>query len=229
MSQEKLDQLKIESSKYQDMLILPTVTDSLTTLTQRTLYGFKYAYEHYKFDFILKCDDDDFVDVLRLATELYKRPSKERLYLGAFRGDGSVLFWGAYREFQWSVCKKYLPYAYGGGYILSSDLIQLLVENSTLLKQYKCEDVSVGAWLAPFNVERVHDSRFNTGAFTKGCKWPYLISHKVPPDSMYSLQTSLSTEGTFCSQKTYLHAYHGYLYNWSSHNFQCCNSNDDVP
>ena len=229
VSPDKLHQLEIESSKHQDMVILPTVTDSLYTLTQRTLYGFKDAYGRFKFDYILKCDDDDFVDVLRLATELHKRPSKEHLYWGAFRGYASVLFWGAYRETHWSICNKYFPYAYGGGYILSRDLIQLLVESEPYLKQYKSEDVSVAAWLAPYNVERKHDSRFNTRAYTKGCKWPYLVSHKVPPSAMYSLQSSLEAEGTFCSWRTYFHRYHGYLYNWTSPHYQCCNSNDDVP
>jgi hypothetical protein len=80
------------------MIILPTVTDSLYTLTQRTLYGFKYTHERFKFDYILKCDDDDFVDVLRLASELHRRPTKEHLYWGAFRGYAPVLYWGAYRE-----------------------------------------------------------------------------------------------------------------------------------
>ena len=128
VSQDKLHQLELESAKHGDMVILPTVTDSLTTLTQRTLYGFKYAYERYKFDYVLKCDDDDFIDVLRLATELHKRPTKGSLYWGAFRGNGKILFLGLYRERQWSICKKYLPYAFGGGYIVSRDLVQLLVQ-----------------------------------------------------------------------------------------------------
>ena len=229
VSQDKLQQLELESAKHGDMVILPKVTDSLTTLTQRTLYGFKYAYERYKFDYALKCDDDDFIDVLRLATELHKKPTKGSLYWGAFRGNGKILFLGPYRERQWFICKKYLPYALGGGYILSRDLVQLLVENEPYLKQYKSEDVSVGAWLAPYNVERKHDSRFNTRAYSKGCKWPYLISHKVQPSSMHTLQRSLTDEGTFCSRRTYFHRYHGYLYNWTSPLSQCCNSNDDVP
>ena len=211
------------------MIILPTVTDSATTLTQRTLYGFKDVYERFKFDYILKCDDDDFVDVLRLATELHKRTSKSRLYWGAFRGYAPLLHWGVYRETNWTICNRYLPYARGGGYILSRDLIQLFVKSEPYLKQYKSEDVSVGAWLAPHNIERKHDSRFNTRAFMKGCKWPYLISHKISPSTMYSLQSSLEAEGTFCSQRTYYHHYHGYLYNWTSPQYQCCNSNDDVP
>ena len=196
---DKLHQLEIESSKHQDMIILPTVTDSIYTLTQRTLYGLTYTYEHFKFDYILKCDDDDFIDVLRLATELHKRPSKGHFYWGAFRGHAPILYWGAYREINWSICSTYLPYTYGGGYILSRDLIQLLVESEPYLKHYRSEDVAVGTWLAPYNFERKHDSRFNTRIFVKGCKWLYLVSHKVSPSTMYSLQSSLKEEGSLDS------------------------------
>ena len=92
------------------MIILPTVTDSLYTLTQRTLYRLKYTYECFKFDYILKCDDNDFVDVLRLATELHKSPSKDRINWGTFQGHAHVLSWGVYREIHWSICSTYLPY-----------------------------------------------------------------------------------------------------------------------
>ena len=205
------------------------VTDSYTTLTQRTLYGFKYVHEHFGFDYILKCDEDTFVDVLRIASELHRRPTKEHLYWGDIRGRGNILFFGAYRETQWSVCDFYFPYALGGGYILSRDLIQLLVLNKPHLKQYRSEDVSIAAWLAAYNIEHKHDARFNTAAFSKGCKRPYLISHKLSPERMHSLQRSLMEEGTFCSQRTYFHRYHGYLYNWTAPSTHCCSSNVHVP
>lgn len=205
------------------------MTDSHATLTQRTLYGFKYAYKNYRFEYILKCDDDTFVDVLRVASKLQKTRSKRQLYWGTFRGKGKILSFGRYSETKWSVCNTYFPYAFGGGYIVSKNLIELLVQNEPYLMQYKNEDVSVGAWLSPYNIERTHDVRFNTAGFSKGCKHPYVISHKVSPKSMYSLQRTLTTEGTFCSHSSYHHRYHGYLYNWTAPTSQCCRYNDDVP
>lgn len=227
--EDKLQQLQVESDEYGDMVLLPTVTDSLFTLTQRTLDGFKYALEHYKFEFVLKCDDDTFVDVLRIASELYSEHSNGHLYWGMFRGQGKPLFFGTYRETRWSTCNKYLPYAFGGGYVLSRDIVELMVENGPYLMQYKCEDVAVGAWVSPYNVLRKHDTRFNTAAYSRGCKSPYLISHKVSTKDMYTLQESLKNEGTFCSWKTYFHRYHGYLYDWVAPTSHCCLPNDNIP
>ena len=231
MSPHQLEQLNLESEMHGgDMIVLLSVTDSRYTLTKRTLHGFKYAYKHFKFHYILKCDDDSFVDVLRVAYELQKSTIKgQSLYWGAFRGGGKVLYFGAYSESYWSICKSYLPYAFGGGYILSRDLIQLLAENELYLKQYKSEDVSVGAWLSPYNIERRHDARFNTQGYTKGCKWPYLISHKVSATFMYQLQNSLTTEGTFCSRTTYFHRHHGFMYDWTAPLSRCCMTNSDIP
>ena len=199
------------------------------SLTQRTLYGFKHVYEHYRFDYVLKCDDDTYVDVFRVASELQRRPSKERLYWGGYWGKGKILFIGTYRETQWTLCDRYLPYAYGGGYILSRDLIQLLVENAPQLKQYKSEDVSMGAWLSLYNIERKHDARLNTGGYSRGCKWPYLISHKVAVGDIYKLHNALTVDGVFGSQRTYYHRYHGHLYNWTALPSDCCRSNPEIP
>ena len=183
MSPHQLEQLNLESKVHggdMHMIVLPSVTDSHNTLTKISLHGFKYIYEHFKFHYILKCDDDSFVDVLRVAYELQKSNIKgQPLYWGAFCGGCIILNSGIYSESHWSICKSYLPYAFGGGYILSMDLVQLLAENELYLKQFNNEDVSVGAWLSPYNIERRHDARFNTEGDTKGCKWPYLISHKV--------------------------------------------------
>ena len=137
LSKGTLQLLQEESNKYQDIIILPAVTDSHTTLTQRTLYGFKCAYKNYRFEYVLKCDDDTFVDVLRVASELQKIHTKGRLYWGTFRGEGKILSFGRYSETKWSICNAYFPYAFGGGYILSRDLIQLLVQNEPHLMQYK--------------------------------------------------------------------------------------------
>ena len=95
------------------------------------------------------------------------------------RGTARIYFFGTYREESWFVCNKYMSYALGGGYVLSWDLVELLVQNEPHLNLYKAEDVSIGAWLAPYNIERKHDTRFNTESASRGCKDVFLISHKV--------------------------------------------------
>ena len=140
-----------------------------------------------------------------------------------------ILYIGAYKETEWSLCDTYLPYALGGGYLLSRDLIELLVRNEPYLKHYKCEDVAVGVWLAPYNIERRHDSRFDTGSLPRGCKNVFLMSHKVGPEEMFAYYRSLQLEGQFCSWRTQWFYQNGYLYNWTALPSQCCLTQSGIP
>ncbi len=49
---------------------------------------------------------------------------------------------------------RYPPYAFGGGYILSADLVEYIVENAAKLRRYRAEDVSVGVWLSTLAIQR---------------------------------------------------------------------------
>ena len=226
-----MDQLLKEAEEHKDIIILPNVTDSLQTLTKRTIGSFKLAIEQFEFSYVLKCDDDTFVDVLRLASELQLRRDRTRLYWGFMSGKIRVTRYLpiAYKETEWSLCDLYMPYTNGGGYLLSRDLIQLLVQNEAHLKLYKCEDVAVGAWLAPYNIERRHDTRFDTEGRTRGCKSVFLISHKVSPSEMYTYYKSLQVEGLYCSWRTRSFYKNGYMYNWSASPSHCCSRQFGVP
>lgn len=72
------------------------------------------------------------------------------------------------------LCDTYLPYALGGGYVLGRPLVAHVVAAAPLLAAYTSEDVSVGAWLAPLNVTRRHDVRFDTEWKVRrpGPSWP---------------------------------------------------------
>ena len=43
---------------------------------------------------------------------------------------------------------------------------------------WNSEDISVGGWLGPVRVNRVHSTRFDTEAKSRGCQNSYLITHK---------------------------------------------------
>lgn len=175
---------------------------------------FSHVIKHkYKFDYLMKCDDDTFVDVPRIASELHQRNHKGLLYWGEMV-RGPVLTSGIFEETHWSACSDYFPYAFGGGYVLSRDLVELIVDNRHL-KIYLSEDVSVSAWLAALNIERRHDSRYNKESKSRRCKSVYLVTHKVSPKRIFSLIRSLTEEGRICGKRTRWNKlnYQGYLYN----------------
>ena len=217
-----------EANDHKDMLIFPMITDSRYSLANRTLLSFKYAYNFFNFKYALKCDDDTFVDLLRIATELEQRKSTTPFYWGYMNSGNQVLNHGPYSENKWSVCDKYATYALGGGYILSKDTAGIIANISEQLRLYNCEDVSMGAWLAPYNIELKHDARFNVNSPSRGCKDPYMIIHKVSALQMTLYQESMLLEGRICSWRTYSYGSDGYIFNWTLPK-DCCRRDASVP
>ena len=66
-------------------------------------------------------------------------------------------------------CPPDIPYATGGGYVVSWEPLRLIASNADMYSKYASEDVSMGLWLAPFAMNRVHDRRFDAGWRRRGC------------------------------------------------------------
>lgn len=129
--------LQSEASKYDDLLLLPKLQDSYGTITKKVLQSFSFVSDNYDFDFVLKCDDDSFVSIDQLIKELngwQNKASKRELYWGFFNGRAQVKRSGPWKEMDWILCDYYLPYALGGGYILSRNLIKYIAINEDVLK-----------------------------------------------------------------------------------------------
>ena len=217
-----------ESSVFKDMMILSTITDTPDSLTDRTIFSLKHAYEALKFDFVLKCDDDNYVDLLRIATDLQQRKSNTPLYWGYMTGNTHTNKIGVYRE--WHMCDRHITHALGGGYVLSRAAVGILASNVPHLRRYRHDDVSIGTWLGPFNIEWKHDSRFNVNSPPRGCKDPHLIVHDVSSDRMALYHESMMLEGRICSWRTYSYGSSGYIFNWTAAtSAMCCEKNSFVP
>nr|CAG4641898.1 EOG090X0A8N [Eurycercus lamellatus] len=223
LTSEVLQDVNDESATFNDLLILDSVAESYYTLTNKVLSGFQWVVFNHQFNFILKCDDDSYVKLPLLLDELAKQPQKQ-LYWGFFKGGSTVFRNGKWSENDWFVCDTYLPYALGGGYILSQDLVEYLANNAPLLQQFKSEDVSVGLWLSPLKIHRVHDVRFNTEYKSRGCFNSYLITHKQSANEMREMHSNLVRTGELCSTEIRLR--YSYNYNWTAPPTKCCKDFD---
>ena len=222
--------LTIEASEHHDMILLENVSDEHRSLTNRTLQSFVHISKNFTSDFhyVLKCDDDSFMNLLAIVQQLVQL-SRERIFWGEFLGSGWVAESGPYAEKEWSICDSYLPYALGGGYVLSMDLVRLLVSNAPHLRIYRNEDISVGAWLAPYNIKRLSDTRFNTGDISRGCKEPFIAMHRVDIQLMYKFHMAVMEEGHICTSSNQWHKMHGYMYNWKLLPRFCCRVKRKIP
>lgn len=60
-----------------------------------------------------------------------------------------------------------------------------------LSTRFPNEDTTVGMWLAPLSIVRVHDLTFDTGSKSRGCFNSFLVTHKQTPADLRSKQASL--------------------------------------
>ena len=144
LSPEIIRNLRDEATKHNDLLIFEDFKDSYFHLTSKVLRTFRWINDNVETSFIFKADDDTFARLDQLVVELKSTSSVNRLYWGFFRGDANVKHAGQWAEKKWILCDHYLPFAQGGGYLLSADLVQFIASNYELLQLYNSEDVSVG-------------------------------------------------------------------------------------
>ncbi|XP_013079650.2 beta-1,3-galactosyltransferase 6-like [Biomphalaria glabrata] len=213
------DKIDKEESIFKDLIVLDDVSDSYQELTNKVLKAFLWLNYNVDFQHVLKVDDDSYVRVSNLMSELQNKP-KEKLYWGFFDGRANVKVSGKWKETNWILCDKYLPYARGGGYVLSSDLVYFITSNHPLFQHYLSEDVSIGTWLSPLKIYRHHDQNFDTEYVSRGCLNSYIITHKQSASKLQELHDNLLTLGQLCKKEYILRG--SYEYNWSYPPSKCC-------
>lgn len=191
-----------EQDQYGDLLILWNVKNDYTNLTLRSLQSMKHISKHYQFQYMLKTDDDVFLNTPVILSELQSSMyPRQRVYWGRFSCQNPPMEDGRWKETNWHWCDVYYPYAYGGMYILSQDVVGLIAENAESLQIFSCEDVSLGAWLAPYNLHRINDGRIFVQHSTK-CSRGYIavhIPHRLSYKLMMKYFDNLKRKGVICS------------------------------
>ena len=219
LSTETVRGLNREQTIYEDLVLMPDLTDSYDNLTMKLLQALTWIDHSVVFQFTLKVDEDTFVRVGQLVDDLRRKP-QQRLYWGFFDGRASVKKSGKWAEAHWFLCDRYLPYALGGGYLLSTDLVRYIAVNRDYLQIYLNEDISLGTWLSPLKINRIHDERFDTEFVSRGCQNKHVLKHKQNPVMMRQLHKNLHTIGRLCDRQTVNRP--SYVYNWTVLPSRCC-------
>eukprot|EP00128_Syssomonas_multiformis_P015580 Colp12_sorted_trinity150504_noHs@3799 len=218
MPEKVQDTLIAENMQYEDMLFLDVV-DAYDNLARRVHAGFCWAVRNTRKAHVLKVDDDSFINIPALLKELQGLP-QEKLYWGYFDGRAPVFKEGKWGEQEYIFGDRYLPYALGGGYLLSRDIVETLCVMGPLLKFYKSEDVSVGTWTAGLDLNRVHDTRFDTEFKSRGCQNTWLVTHKQSPADTQEKFDTIESTGSMCKVEMIKRGW--YEYNWHVPPAECC-------
>ena len=184
-----------EQDRYADLIILTNLVDDYRKLTIKVIESMKWVNEHVRFDYLLKTDDDSYVRVGEILESLKVKPTK-MLYMGFFYERADILNEGKWAEPKWYICDSYVTFAVGGGYFLSFELVAYIVDNSEKLKKFTNEDVAVGTWLAPLEVNMVHNERFRMSNY---CTGDFIIFHPASTEEIKKLYENLTTNNTLCS------------------------------
>ena len=150
--------LQNEFDTYGDIALLEHTEDSSVTSTNKTLSIFIWAHDNVNFTYMMKTEESTFIYVKNMIDELRKRPKHTGLYYGKIQFKRRPIRKGSpWADPDWDLAKYYLPFALGGGYILSTDLITLLVHRRQYLAYHPNEDTAVASWIAAYRYERRND------------------------------------------------------------------------
>lgn len=222
-----------EQRVYNDVLELEDLQDSYANLTNKIIRSMSHIDAVYDFKYLMKLDDDSYLkldllseDLLSYYEKLHKvgmnHHSAIELYWGYFKGASTIQQRGQWKESNYKLCDRYLPYALGGGYVLSKNLISFIAAYGSSLNAYKSEDMAVGTWLAPFaSIHRRHDVRFDTAWLPRKCQDYHLVLHKRTAQQMREIYN-----GQLCSheelQTQDAQRPKEYFYDWTVPPSQCC-------
>ncbi|XP_078582023.1 beta-1,3-galactosyltransferase 5-like [Branchiostoma floridae x Branchiostoma japonicum] len=155
--------LEYENKVYKD-IIQEDFVDSYKNLTLKTVMCMKWASEFCPYaKFVMKADDDAFVNIFNLVRLLRSKMPKEfvtgHVYTEA-KPDRRP-------EKRWYLSEEEYPretfpkYPCGFVYVMSYDVTGLIYEVSLTLKYLFLEDVFLGLCLERLNLQPAHDGRFN--------------------------------------------------------------------
>ena len=150
------EHLEAERLMYND-LIRGAQKESYQNLTLKTQMGLEWAAKYCDFQFVMKTDDDVFVNPYRLMDYLGSSDTfKTKLYLGYVWRNGEPHRHGKYAVSVEEYNKTRYPDFCGGvGIVLSADLVLKMVELFDAKKPLKLEDVYIGTLVERLGVTDV--------------------------------------------------------------------------
>lgn len=161
--------LRQEAQDFDDILYLD-LEDNYHTLVLKTLQSLNWASENCKSEFILKTDDDCFVNTRAILKFLKKqkeiartKPKYRILYTGRVQWtmpairDSSSKFFVPYDIYPDLLLP---PYVSGGGYLFSGHLLPSLLEINRRVKTIPNEDSHIGYLMKKIGVKPVENYQF---------------------------------------------------------------------
>ena len=175
---------RIEATKYKDM-IFGDFPDTFYTLSIKVIMGFEWATKFCNFDFLLKTDDDVFVNIPKVFTFLSVPDiPKSKLYAGnghfndfpirSRRKKSGMKYVVSIQEYPY---RKYPSFCSGGAILLSRDVAAGMVDIHNNSNYFKLDDVYVGMLALRLGVNPYHEDMFNLDSTDCECNQANIVKH----------------------------------------------------
>ena len=196
-----------EQQDYGDIL-LGNYVDCYRNLTLKVMHGLWWAADNCGSRFVLKTDDDCFVNTYHLPRYLAEfNKVRTGLYVGSVFHLGRRHVIRDQRS-KWYVSKEdfreqeYPPYASGIGYVLSHDVVWKLVDEAKDVPPVPMEDTYVGILAREAGVSVRDSGRFaKNNANWRVCNYRYLmVIHHLDARQLREAQQSMLKACTACNQ-----------------------------
>ncbi|XP_078361163.1 beta-1,3-galactosyltransferase 1-like [Oculina patagonica] len=157
----------LKEDKVHGDLVRADYFDNYRNQTLKIQMGFEWATRYCKFSFLLKADDDVFVNSAQLLSFLSDPTTtpKQKLYMGIHRKRPLVQ-----RRGKWKVTKEeysdsvYPPFCPGFGFVLSHDVAITFVKAFDFVPYYRMDDVYVGMLAKQSGIKITHNAGFEMDA-----------------------------------------------------------------
>lgn len=191
---EVLEKMYVERNKFGD-LVIGNVAEDFYNLTYKLHVGFEWAIKYCSFQFMLKGDDDVFINMPKMFEFLEREETpKTELYAGNVNYDAVVARTGKYGIDKEEFRKRIYPrYCSGGGFVLSYDVASLMNRLFHKVRPIKIDDVYIGEVALKGGIDVLHNENFKMFEDEQKCPYnPATIVHH--PAKTEECMTSLYRE-----------------------------------
>ncbi|XP_051875764.1 beta-1,3-galactosyltransferase 5-like [Pristis pectinata] len=199
--------IREEQDNFQDLLV-GNYLDTYRNLTLKVMHGLKWVTSTCRPAYVLKTDDDCFVNTDRLPGFLIRdNQIRTRLYAGS-------LFPAERREVirdpgsKWYVSRqdydkdRYPPYVSGVGYVLSLDAARAILEAAASVRPIPVEDAYVGILAEEADIPPLGSGRFTKHNVNwRVCNYRYLmVIHHLSTQEQQLAHSKMVQAWTACSE-----------------------------
>ena len=189
-NESKSDLLLQENDAFGD-LVRADFFEHYWNQTLKIQMGFEWAARYCNFSFLLKADDDVFVNPKGLIA-LLKDPNTPpaKLYMGELYTNNKPFRGGkwkvSYKEYNKTDYPDFCP---GFGIVLSTDVVHLFVDLFEVIPKFRLDDVYIGMLAEKAGVKPVNNAAFSVTEPSISCvpNKQFLVWHGVTGECLFKL------------------------------------------